>query len=180
MPVKEELVEKVAAAVTARSQEAQLTTVDELAVELEVEPRQVEEALAALPTSQAAQVEIVRSLSGKMYLYDPQFITASYAELLVRVEERNPLQMIAATVRDESRLYPRPTTAELFTQAPFNLTLQEVEGLVAEMARREEYRDVQGLKASSGALYLFSARYLQPDYAAALVEWLEVGQYESP
>ena len=50
---------------------------------------------------------------------------------------------------------------------------------VARLLEREEYQDIKKIVASTGAIYLYSDQYLNPNQAKALVEWNEVGQHEN-
>lgn len=170
----EQLAREVADRVAAASRQGRLLSLEALAAELGVSEAE------ATNLAAAASLALVGGTKGKTYLYDPRCMTARYAELLLRLEERDIPGLIAATVREESRIYPRPTLLGVFTEPPFGLAAEEVEQLVAEMSNREEYGDICLVRASTGTKYLFSSRYLDPDYAKSLVEWLEVGQYENP
>ena len=44
----------------------------------------------------------------------------------------------------------------------------------------EQYKDIKLIEASTGAIYLHSDRFLDPDWAQSLVEWEEVGKNASP
>ncbi len=46
------------------------------------------------------------------------------------------------------------------------------------MAGRPEYADIQAVRASNGALYLFSFLYLTKDHAESLAEWEAMGQFQ--
>jgi hypothetical protein len=111
--------------------------------------------------------------------YSTRFMTAAYAGLLLRTEGA-PLPLIAETVRENSSLYPRPLPLGAFQQPPFALTREEILECLARMESREAYRDIARTRTSAGNEYLYSTVHLDPDYAASLAEWIDVGQYENP
>jgi len=55
-----------------------------------------------------------------------------------------------------------------------------VEQRVAALLQDPGYDDIRQIRASTGALYLYSEQYLKGDLARSLVDWQEVGQYENP
>ena len=48
------------------------------------------------------------------------------------------------------------------------------------MADMGAYEDIARTTTSAGNNFLFSKMYLDPDYAATLAEWIDVGQYDNP
>ncbi|HSJ56564.1 MAG TPA: hypothetical protein VLC95_05260, partial [Anaerolineae bacterium] len=125
-------------------------------------------------------VRVVSAGGGPAYLFSERHITRNYAVLLARAEAGDPLATIAETVREESRLYPRPTNIDLFGAAPFNLDREAVEGYVADLLVDETYSDIRTYRASTGALYLYSENHMTEALARAKAEWEEVGRYENP
>lgn len=127
--------------------------------------------------------EDIRSLSlssGALYLYSSHYITESYAKLLARTETGDAMATIADTVREESRIYPRPTKIRLFTARPFHMKWDEIPQVVDQLLTREEYSDIKKIVAPTGAVYLYSERHLTSRHAQSLVEWEEVEQVENP
>jgi hypothetical protein len=118
-------------------------------------------------------------VEGEPRYYSTQFMTAAFAGLLLR-KERDALQLIAETVRENSSLYPRPLPVAAFERAPFALTRQEILGCLHQMAGQEAYRDIARTCTSAGSEFLYSTAHLEADYATALAEWIDVGQYENP
>ena len=88
--------------------------------------------------------------------------------------------MIADTVRDESRIYPRPTPAYIFLDSPFNMTESQLDGVLWQISQRNDMTDIKNTTVSNGALYLFSTQYLTVAHAETMAEWNEVGQAENP
>ena len=180
----EEAKARIAARVRQESKELnRLTAATSLAPilsELELEA----DVLAIVPRLEADEAYgDVRALTlsdGSVYLYSERHITANYAALLARMEEDDPLAAIAETVREESRVYPRPTNVSLFTVTPFDMDPSDVEQRVAALLQDPGYDDIRQIRASTGAVYLYSEQYLKGDLARSLVDWQEVGQYENP
>lgn len=114
------------------------------------------------------------------YLYSKAVMTTAYAHMAHRALVSDTAAVIAETVREESRLYPRPTPAAVFTVPPFHLEPAEVEAIVAQMAVDPRYADIRCITTSDGQRYLYSKRYLEDELAASLAEWYAVGQFASP
>ncbi len=125
-------------------------------------------------------IKSVIASTGAVYLYSETYITRSYADILVRAETNDPCATIAATVRDEARIYPRATRIEFFKNPIFNINPEELEGHLASTMERPEFKDIKPITASTGARYLYSNLYMNEDYAISLVEWKEVGEEENP
>lgn len=131
-------------------------------------------ALAAHP-----DLAVVEEGTGERRFYSSQFMTVAYAGLLLR-NEGDRRCLIAETVRENSSLYPRPLPLGAFEQPPFCLTREELLACVQEMASEKVFRDIARTRTSAGNDYLYSTAHLDPDYAASLAEWIDVGQYENP
>ncbi len=125
-------------------------------------------------------IKSVVASTGAVYLYSETYITRNYADILVRVEANDPCATIAGMVRDESRIYPRPTNIELFKEQVFNIAPDELETHIAGTLERQEFQDIKLIHASTGARYLYSDLYMDEDYARSLVEWEEVERDENP
>lgn len=175
--------ERLAARVRAASQQqTALTAVGELGPFMpEFDAGQIETVVdLVLEDKRYADIQAVTATTGAVYLYSERFITGNYAQMLARVEAGDPLATIAETVRDESRIYPRPTDVLLFTQAPFGLKPAQIEEYVAALLQEERYQDIQKIEASTGAVYLHSTEHLSSALARSMVHWEEVERYENP
>jgi hypothetical protein len=115
-----------------------------------------------------------------IYYFSENHVTAAYALHLFRVAERDPARMVADTVRDESRTYPRPTPAYIFLGHPFNMTEAQLDGVLWQISQRNDMTDIKSTTVSNGALYLYSTLHLTVLHAETLAEWNEVGQAENP
>lgn len=118
--------------------------------------------------------------SSTRYFYCDNDITDNYAKMLAMVEDKDLFKMIAETVRHESKTYPRPTAIKLFTFPPFSLEANQMPDLLRQLKGREEYKDIQEVKASNGAIYLYSNGLMTKAQAASIAEWTEVLRFENP
>lgn len=116
----------------------------------------------------------------RIYLFSENYITKNYAKMMISVAERDLLNLIAETVREESKIYPRPTDVRLFSKAPFNLSKDEFKELYLQLVKKEEYSDIQETRASNNAPYLYSEKFMKKAHAASLAEWIEVGAEQNP
>jgi len=118
--------------------------------------------------------------SSDAWYFSENTMTGNYALHLLRTEEKDPLMLIAETVRDESRIYPRPTDLTFFTDPPFSMNERELRQALGRMELRPDMSDIKRCAASNGATYLYSTRYLGETLAETLAEWIEVGQKQNP
>ena len=111
--------------------------------------------------------------------YSEQYMSVAYARLLVQ-KEGDPLVLIAETVRENSKVYPRPISRDTLKKEPFALTEEEMVTCLEKMKAGDQYNDIAQTMTSEGIVYLYSTLHLDPDYASMLAEWLDVGQYRNP
>jgi hypothetical protein len=116
---------------------------------------------------------------GSRDYYSSTFMTEAYAKIL-SLKRGGPRQLIAEIVRQNSACYPRPVPLDTFTQPPFDLTGEAVRNNLERMQKEEEYLDIASTTTSSSRVFLYSTLHLEPDHAAMLAEWLDVGQFENP
>jgi hypothetical protein len=115
--------------------------------------------------------------TGITYVHSEVLLTAPYAKLMLRTAANDPVYLIVETVRDESKIYPRPTGAAFFENEPFNLVLDDVLVHVETIQATEGYSDIKVIHPSNGATYLFSDRYLDEDRALPMAQWVEVDMH---
>jgi len=115
-----------------------------------------------------------------VYYFSTASMTEAYATNLARVEEKDPLNLVAQTVRDDSRIYPRPTALNTFHDAPWRLGQTEMASVLLKLGREAGVEDIQSCTASNGAVYLYSTRYLTPAHASGLTEYYEVERWNNP
>jgi hypothetical protein len=134
---------------------------------------------ASIAAGAEEDIKLMRG-SWDTYYFSDHHMTEAYALHLFRIAEKDPAKLVADTVRDESRIYPRPTAAATFLETPFRMTAAELDGVLWQIAQRSDMSDIKRTNASNGALYLYSSHYLIDVHADSLAEWIEVGQLENP
>ena len=143
---------------------------------------QSEEGLKTMVMKAIEGNEDLKEISGADGLpryYSTQYMSDVYAGLLVR-KEGNPFQLIAETVRENSKVYPRPIPLNTFKSPPFELAEEEILAYLQEMKEEDQYKDIAQTTTSAGTIFLYSTLHLDPDDATMLAEWLDVGQYNNP
>ncbi len=118
--------------------------------------------------------------SNAVYYFSSESITESYATHMARVAENDPLRLVADTVRDNARIYPRTTDIREFSNPPFLMAPWTIKDIASKFAKNPEFNDIKSCTASNGAVYLYSTRYLDKTYAEGLTEWVEVGLPQNP
>lgn len=113
-------------------------------------------------------------------LYHAGAMTDTYARLMHCSLYRDNLAVIANFVRENSRIYPRPTPLAAFCATPFGLSEAQVREAIKQMANDARFADIRTTAASNGDLYLYSSDHLGEELAASLAEWDAVGQFASP
>ncbi|UCE97815.1 MAG: hypothetical protein JSV74_00310 [Dehalococcoidia bacterium] len=125
-------------------------------------------------------IQTVIAPNGIAFLYSTAFMTKQYANILATIESDDKSLLIATTVRDDSRIYPRLTKLEFFMAPPFSMKPDGLEVHINKTIENEEYKDIKILVASTGARYLYSNLYINDSYAKTIAEWEEVEQFENP
>jgi len=124
--------------------------------------------------------DIVRTadeMTGAEYLHSTTFLTVAYARHLLRSRANDPVFLIAQTVRDNARIYPRPTSLEFFECEPFDLRMDDVVTYVAAILADETYADIKPVTVSTGMVCLYSDKFLSEAQAQALAQWVEVDMH---
>ena len=143
--------------------------------EREVTPEYFNEVYAeALKGSNS--IEEFESWDGKRYVHFTPLLSASFARLLSA--KNNPYQQILDTVRESSRLYPRPVGIFSFEFAPFNLDPKVIQGVLDKAAEDPKAKDIRVAVTSAGSVYLYSSDYLEDAYADFLAEEMDQGEAE--
>jgi hypothetical protein len=117
---------------------------------------------------------------GGEYLYSELHMTWSYAETAARAACGDLCYAIAQTVRSDSSTYPRPTPIEVFSESPFLFPKDLLDLAIQDIQCNPDYEDIRQVRASSGALYLFSSIHLSHAHAESLAEWLAVSHLQNP
>jgi hypothetical protein len=122
--------------------------------------------------------EIV-GLNGGAHYYSIHSLSETYARILA-LKLDGPFRLIAETVRENSRLYPRPVPLAGFEDPPFDMPRETILDCLQTMADDADYQDIAQTTTSVGTPYLYSTRHLDPDHASMLAEWSDVGQAGNP
>lgn len=171
-----------------RSEAGQLVTAEEIYSEffrMGLLQSEKEEAFAEfeilLKETVKQNEELKEILDGKglSHYYSAQSMAETYARILIQ-REGGPLLLMAEVIRENSRRYPRPVPLNIFEDSPFELTPEQILFCLKEMADEKEYQDIEQTTTSIGTVFLYSRQYLEPDHAAMLAEWLDVGQSNNP
>jgi hypothetical protein len=118
---------------------------------------------------------------GDAFLHSELFLSGDDACLLAREGAADPCATVAELVREASRLHPRPTRCRPFWARVFGVEPERLAGIVEELLRRPECADIAKLvHPATGAVYLYSTRYLDEARASAIADWEEVGRAENP
>lgn len=152
---------------------------EELAAGSDGPPLSVEDLELLIAEAAEDDIKLMRGTKDT-YFFSENHVTSAYALHLFRVMERDPAKMIADTVRDESRMYPRPTPAYIFLESPFNMNEAQLDGVLWQISQRNDMDDIKSTTVSNGSLYLYSTLYLTDLHAETMAEWNEVGQAEYP
>lgn len=175
--------EQIVSKVREESQKTfQLTAIDALPVLFpELEPERVYQyARATVGIEDCPDIKLITSPANVGYLYSDKFMTDNYAVLLARTVAKNPYITIAETVREESRVYPRPTKVAQFYDPFFQIDGEQMQTIVENLLQKQEYQDIKKIVASTGAIYLYSTKYLEPGAAQWQVQWEEVEKDNNP
>jgi hypothetical protein len=136
------------------------------------------EALMARTLAVHQDLATLESISGQTLYHAPALLSRTYASILDR--KGSPVILMAEEIRGNSADYPRPLPLEIFEASPFDLTPDQIEESLKTMAGSPEFQDITFTTTSTGAVYLFSSRYLERHYAAFLAERADVGLAMNP
>ena len=131
----------------------------------DIEPGEIEAGLAEITENDMfADIGLLTARDGVAYAFSGQSMTRHYAELLLRIEANDPCYTIVETVRENSRVYPRPTNIEHFKYGLYGMDRNKLDEYIART--QETYEDIKLLRIS-GTVWLYSDTYMNEDQA----EW---------
>jgi hypothetical protein len=124
----------------------------------------------------AADCADMRQIRGatKTYWYSSEHMTDSYARWAMLALEDDIVQTLVSCAREESRVYPRPLYAAALGNAPFNLSLEQLEQAYQRVRESGEFPDIERVVASNGDVYFFSTDHLTKIRAQVLAEYNSV------
>lgn len=158
-----------------------LVAKDSIAEIAGIEEGEVEPLLARmLDFPEFIELKRISDSEGNEYIYSGSEMTDRYVEILMGLKNKDMLKLIAETVRYESKKYPRPTRADLFTKKPYSIDMEELRELLDSLGEESDYRDLKFTEASNGTRFIYSEQHMTRFYATKLAEWYEVLQYETP
>ncbi len=114
----------------------------------------------------------------KEFVHYKPLLSQSYARLLSA--ENNPLEQVRETVRENARIYPRPTPLASFEDIPFNFKPETIQEILDALSADPESSDIRFTESSLGTVFLYSTKYLDDAYADFLAEHLDVTMAENP
>ena len=120
-------------------------------------------------------VRTVDEATGVAYLHSEYILSVRFAQLVLRKQANDPKRLIAEMVRENSDLWPRPVSAEFFSETPlFEMSPADVAKVIEDVMADPAYADIKGVTTSNGVLYLFSDRFMVEPVALRMAEWTEV------
>jgi hypothetical protein len=128
-----------------------------------------------------ADIKPVTSPIGDVYYHSDKHMSGYYAVVLSRVAAKDPIATVAAMVRDESRIYPRPTCIEFFMEPMFKIPPSDLKAVFDEMLQKPDYSDIKLMvHPDTGGVYAYSNQYLNGDVAFQMMHWVEVVKPANP
>lgn len=127
-------------------------------------------------------IQSITGPGGELYLHSDDHVSSNYGKIMVRAKANRPGLSIAEFVRDRSRVMPAPTQVAVFRDAAFALSPAQVEAFLDGLARPEpEFADIKKLvHPTTGAVYLYSDKWLDEANAFRIMDWDEVGRAQNP
>lgn len=126
-------------------------------------------------------IKTVTAATGEMFFYSTRHMSDYYALVLARVASHDPCAAIAETVRDESRIYPRPTCILLFLEKMFGVNEDDLKSIVCKTLERAEYNDIKAMvHPVTGGVYLYSNKYLDEERSFTMMDYEEVIKPANP
>jgi hypothetical protein len=133
-----------------------------------------------------ARYRDVQKVSGgagvAVYYHSEAHLSGNYARIMLRAQASDPVASIAEFVRDRSRTMPAPTRITVFESPVFGVSAATVAEFVKTLeAPAPEHADLKKLThPATGAVYLYSDRWLDQPTAFRLMDWEEVGRSQNP
>lgn len=126
-------------------------------------------------------LQVTKGPKGEVYYHSDRFISGNYAAVMMRAKAGDPLFAIAEFVRHNSRIMPAPVSTTAFRDPVFGILQAKLDGFVEKLLETPAYADVRRLvHRETGAVYLYSDRYLDEARAYEIMDWNEVGALRNP
>ncbi len=129
-----------------------------------------------------ADIKTVTASNGDVYFHSDNYLVGNYAVTLLMAMAGDHCATIAETVREESKIYPRTTNVAIFReQRVYGIPPDDLEAIIADILRKPEYTDIRKIvHPTTGAVHLYSNRYIDEEHAWAMMDWEEVGRANNP
>jgi len=128
-----------------------------------------------------ADIKPVASPNGTVAFHSDRHMSGYYAVVLSRVAAKDPVATVAAMVRDESRIYPRPTCIQFFMEPMFGIPPCDLKAVFDEMLRQPAYSDIKMMvHPETGGVYAYSSQHMSGDAAYKMMHWVEVVKDANP
>lgn len=136
---------------------------------------------AMLKEERFKDIRILTGVKGEVFYHSDTFVSGAYGQIMMRAKANDPSLAIAEMVRERARTLPRPTRIDLFQDPVFGFPAGEIEAQVEEMLSKAEYTDVKKLvHPTTGAVYLYSEKWMDAEQAFLFMDWDEVGAAKNP
>jgi hypothetical protein len=129
-----------------------------------------------------SDIKTVTAANGDVYFHSDKYLVGTYAATLLMAMAGDHCATIAAIVRQESNIYPRTTNVVMFrSQQLYGFPPHDLEAIIADMLGKPDYGDIKKIvHPTTGAVHLYSDRYITADRAWAMMDWEEVGRANNP
>jgi len=128
------------------------------------------DALEELPNDEANKDIVCIKGDKDSYYYSNTIMTDSFANIAVRVEEKNDAMTLAHCVRERSA-YPALTYSTFFDGYPFNFSPAQMEAIKGVIKTDPAYADIQVITLFC-AEFFYSTLHIKPEIANYLADEL--------
>jgi hypothetical protein len=134
-----------------------------------------------------ARFEDIQGLAGPdggRCFHSERYMSSNYGRIMARAGAGDPADTIVAFVRDRSREMTAPTNTTVFQDRVFALSAAQIAAFVDGLGKPDaapEQADVKRLvHPITGAVYLYSERWIDEASASRIMDWEEVGRSQNP
>ena len=129
-------------------------------------------------------IQSLAGVDGEAHFHSDTHLSGNYGRIMLRAKAGDPARSIAELVRDRSRVMPAPTSLKVFHDRVFALSREQLDAFVDGLGRPDasaEYADIKRLvHPETGAVYLYSDKWMLEVDAFRVMDWEEVGAARNP
>ena len=127
-------------------------------------------------------IQLITGSNGDVFLHSDLHVSSNYGKIMMRAKVNDDDLAIAEFVRDRSRIVPAPTKLTVFNDWAFGLTPARVQAFVDKLGEpTAEFADIKKLvHPTTGAVYLYSEKWIHELTAYRVMDWDEVGAARNP